>query len=72
MDNSISFHHHPRRNRGDSLSMAATTTTSFVVRSHTARRSLTQLYGSHPTQTNGNNRGDQHTPSRLEDQHPCR
>ena len=59
-------------NRGDSLSMAATTTTSFVVRSHTARRSPTKLYGAHPTQTNGNNRGDQHTPSRLENQHSSR
>ena len=72
MDNPISFHHHTRRNRCHSLSMATTATTSFVVRSHTARRSPTQLYGTHPTQTNGNNRGDQHTPPCLENQHPCR
>ena len=72
MDNPISFHHHPRRNRGDSLSMAATTTTSFAVRPHPARRSPTQLYSAHPPQINSNNRGDQHPPSRLENQYPCR
>ena len=72
MDNSISFHHHPRRNRGDSLSMATTATTSFVVRSHTARRRSTQLYGAHPTQTNGYTGSYQHPPSRLENQHPRR
>ena len=72
MDNSISFHHHPRRNRGNSLSMAATATTSSAVRPHIARRSPTQLYGAHPTQTNCNNGGNQHPPPCLEDQYPCR
>ena len=72
MDNSISFHHHTRRNRCHSLSMATTATTSFIVRPHSARRSPTQLYGAHPTQINSNNRRDQHPPSRMENQHSCR
>ena len=31
-----------------------------------------QLHGAHPTQTNCNNGGNQHPPSCLEDQYPCR
>lgn len=72
MDNSISFDYHTRRNRCDSLSMATTATTSFVVRPHSARRSPTQLYGAHPTQINSNNRRYQHPPSRMENQYSCR
>ena len=58
MDNPISFNHHTRRNRGDSLSMVTIPSTSSTIRPHPTRRRSTQLYGAHPTQINSNNRAN--------------
>ena len=65
-------HHYPRYDGVYGLSMVHNQASDAIGHIRDCCHCPTQLYGAHPTQTNGETGGNQHPPSRMENQHPCR